>query len=166
MIRRNIKPCMKQPGFTIVELLVVIVVIGVLAAITIVSYTSISQRASYAREQSDMKSINDLIQMYYAENGQYPNTGGWSGWSQATPFIPGIVPKYTIKLPQMPSDSDASNSYLYTSDGTNYKLIRYSGSAGLPSVERIGNVLADPARPTSSASGGAWGYWSSSAAGW
>ncbi|MFZ2125552.1 MAG: prepilin-type N-terminal cleavage/methylation domain-containing protein, partial [Candidatus Saccharimonadales bacterium] len=43
-------------GFTIVELLVVIVVIGILAAITIVSYAGISQRAVAVSLQSDLAS--------------------------------------------------------------------------------------------------------------
>ncbi|MFZ2125427.1 MAG: prepilin-type N-terminal cleavage/methylation domain-containing protein, partial [Candidatus Saccharimonadales bacterium] len=45
-----------KPGFTIVELLVVIVVIGILAAITIVSYAGISQRAVAVSLQSDLAS--------------------------------------------------------------------------------------------------------------
>jgi type II secretory pathway pseudopilin PulG len=141
------------------------VVIGILAAITIVSYTGITQRANYAREQSDMKNINDLIQLYYADNGQYPpegngQNGGWSGWSQAPNFISGLVPTYTSKLPQMPISSDSYNTYLYTSNGSDYKLIRISGSSGLPSVERVNNSLADPVRSVDYPTG-AWGYWSS-----
>jgi general secretion pathway protein G len=151
-------------GFTIVEILVVIVVVGILAAITIVAYNGIQDRAKYAREQSDMTSLNKLINLYYIDNGSYPSTGGsWSGGNQA--FIPGIVPKYAGALPQMPPDADSSNSYLYASDGTNYKLIRYSGSAGLPAPERTNNALADPVRNLS-VGGGAWGYWTSGAASW
>jgi type II secretory pathway pseudopilin PulG len=142
------------------------VVIGILAAITIVSYTGITQRANYAREQSDMKNINDLIQMYYAENGRYPYTSGWVGTGQQSNFIPGIVPRYTSKLPQMPSDSDSNNSYIYNSDGTDYKLLRFSGTAGLPSVERTNTPLSDPPFPTTNPSNGAWGYWSSGATNW
>ena len=156
-------------GFTIVELLIVIVIIAILAAITIVAYNGIQDRAKYAREQSDMSSLNKLINLYYVDNGSYPSTGGntslWSGWSQAANFIPGIIPTYASSIPQMPSDPDGNNAYIYTSDGTNYKLIRFSGTAGLPAPERTNNALADPVRNTSNA-GGAWGYWSSGAASW
>jgi prepilin-type N-terminal cleavage/methylation domain-containing protein len=155
-------------GFTIVELLIVIVVIGILAAITIVAYNGIQSRAKYSREQSDMNAINKTIQMYYATNNTYPSTGGsgsWQGWAQASNFIPGIVPTYASTIPQMPSDPATENSYLYTSNGTDYKLIRFSPPAGLPTIERTNNNLADPARSPANP-GGAWGYWSSGGAAW
>jgi prepilin-type N-terminal cleavage/methylation domain-containing protein len=155
-------------GFTIVELLIVIVVIGILAAITIVAYNGVTARASYSKEQQDMTSLNKLIQMYYTVNGGYPNTGGsgsWQGWSRVA-AVPGLVPAFTSTEPVLttPATDTVSDSYLYTSDGTNYKLIRYSGANGLPSVGRS-TTIADPARGTSG-SGGAWGYWSSGAVSW
>jgi general secretion pathway protein G len=59
-------------GFTIVELLVVIVVIGILAAITIVSYSGISQRAIAASLQSDLASAQKQLLIYQTENDAYP----------------------------------------------------------------------------------------------
>ena len=53
----------KNKGFTIVELLVVIVVIGILAAITIISYTGISQRATIASLQSDLSAASNLLKL-------------------------------------------------------------------------------------------------------
>src|SRR5476651_2591158 len=50
-------------GFTIVELLVVIVVIGILAAITIVSYTGISNKASIASLQSDLENASKILKL-------------------------------------------------------------------------------------------------------
>lgn len=59
-------------GFTIVELLVVIVVIGILAAITIVSYTGVSQKATASTLQSDLANGSRLLKMYYVDHGTYP----------------------------------------------------------------------------------------------
>ena len=61
-------------GFTIVELLVVIVVIGILAAITIVSYTGISQKAIAVTLQSDLDNASRQIKLYQVEQGQYPTS--------------------------------------------------------------------------------------------
>src|SRR5680860_995413 len=63
-----------QSGFTIVELLVVIVVIGILAAITIVSYTGISQRAIAVSLQSDLTNASKQLKLFQVENSAYPTT--------------------------------------------------------------------------------------------
>lgn len=52
----------KQPGFTIVELLVVIVVIGILATITTISYNGIQSRAQIAKINTDLNLLLDAIQ--------------------------------------------------------------------------------------------------------
>jgi prepilin-type N-terminal cleavage/methylation domain-containing protein len=62
----------KQSGFTIVELLIVVVVIAILAAITIVSYNGIQARANLSALQSDMRGIVNKVEMYKAQNGTYP----------------------------------------------------------------------------------------------
>ena len=64
----------KKSGFTIVELLVVIVVIGILAAITIVSYTGISNRATVASLQSDLSNASTQLKIFQVDNGKYPDT--------------------------------------------------------------------------------------------
>lgn len=63
-------------GFTIVELLIVIVVIGILAAITIVAYNGVQQRARDAQRQSDIQTIAKALEMYYIDNGAYPDGNG------------------------------------------------------------------------------------------
>lgn len=64
----------KQKGFTIVELLIVIVVIGILVAITIVAFNGIQNRATDTTIQSDLRSIGSLIGQQQAINGSYPLT--------------------------------------------------------------------------------------------
>src|SRR5450759_5048665 len=64
----------KSSGFTIVELLVVIVVIGILAAITIVAYTGISSKATVASLTSDLDNSSKQLKMYYVDHGAYPAT--------------------------------------------------------------------------------------------
>lgn len=52
----------KQNGFTIVELLIVIVIIGILAAITAVAYNGIQERAKVSRANNDLALLNKAIQ--------------------------------------------------------------------------------------------------------
>lgn len=61
-----------QQGFTIVELLIVVVVIAILAAITIVSYNGIQSRTYDSVVQNDLKNLLTHVGSYHAENGRYP----------------------------------------------------------------------------------------------
>ena len=62
----------KQQGFTIVELLIVIVVIGILAALVITTFTGIQRKARDTERQTDIKAIHSQLEAFYAQNGYYP----------------------------------------------------------------------------------------------
>jgi prepilin-type N-terminal cleavage/methylation domain-containing protein len=91
-------------GFTIVELLVVIVVIGILAAITIVAYSGITNRANTASIQSDLANASQQLKMYYTTYGYYPTAFNGSN----CPSNPTLDTSYCIKL-------SSGNSYSYNS---------------------------------------------------
>ena len=61
-----------ETGFTIVELLIVIVVIGILAAITIVAYNGIQGRANDTSIQNDLRTFSKLLEISNNDNGTYP----------------------------------------------------------------------------------------------
>lgn len=61
-----------QKGFTIVELLIVIVIIGILAAITIVAYNGIQGRTYDTAVQSDIRNLYNKSLAFYAAEGYYP----------------------------------------------------------------------------------------------
>lgn len=63
-------------GFTIVELLIVIVVIGILAAITIVAFNGVSSRAAEASMQSDLSHVATAVEADKVLNGTYPADAG------------------------------------------------------------------------------------------
>lgn len=75
MTNKRQKIQIRNAGFTIVELLIVIVVIGVLAAITIVSYNSVTDRSNNLRTEDAVSKFRKALIMYATENGQYPLGG-------------------------------------------------------------------------------------------
>ena len=70
-------------GFTVVELIVVIVVIGILTAITVVGYLGVTKKTTAAALQSDLSSASDQLESYQISNKVYPTTIDCSG-SNAT----------------------------------------------------------------------------------
>jgi len=69
----------KQRGFTIVELLIVIVIIGILAALVIVAYNGITGRANDASIQEDLRGLGQKMELYNGEFGTYPTSGTFAG---------------------------------------------------------------------------------------
>ncbi len=75
----------KQQGFTIVELLIVIIVIGILAALVLVTFTGVQQKARNTERQTDVKAVASHLEVYNAQNGFYPTFGNVNDltWVQA-----------------------------------------------------------------------------------
>ena len=70
-------------GFTIVELLIVIVVIGILAALVLNSFRGVQERARDTERKTDTSAVATQLEVYYTDNGGYPvftgsvNTDSW-----------------------------------------------------------------------------------------
>lgn len=75
-------------GFTIVELLIVIVVIAVLAGITVVAFNGVQQRAKFTQQAADTERLVKALRMYKAEGGSMKDGvagagGQWYGGCDA-----------------------------------------------------------------------------------
>lgn len=112
-------------GFTIVELLIVVVVIAILAAITIVSYNGISTRAHQTKLVSNISSIGTLMGVDQATGSSYPLT------PEAVNGGKGI-------------QDDADIAYLFHSTGTTFCITANSTRAGVDSYY----VSSDSLSPT------------------
>ncbi len=64
-----------QKGFTIVELLIVIVVIGILAALVLNTFSGVQKRARDTQRQTDINAIATQLEVYYNDKGGYPEIG-------------------------------------------------------------------------------------------
>lgn len=94
-------------GFTIVELLIVVVVIAILAAISIVAYTGIQNRARASQASSALTQAKKKLELYRVDNNSFPTTGNLAS--------AGVV--------------DGDTSFQYTSDGTTFCLTATAGTS-------------------------------------
>lgn len=108
----------KTTGFTIVELLIVIVVIGILAAITLTSYTGITAKANNATLISDLANNTKKLSMYNAQYGEYPHINSTTGCPEAPSTIDN---NYCLKF-------SAGNTFTHTyKTPTTYELTTNKG---------------------------------------
>ena len=119
----------KANAYTIVELLIVIVVIAILAAVSVVAYMGIQVRARDTQRKQDVATIQRALELYYIDNGRYPVSscssgckinGSWSTTSDGSwaNLAAQLVPKYISELPSDPRASTTTNPAI--SNGFNY----------------------------------------------
>ena len=108
-----------ERGFTIVELLIVIVVIGILAAITFVSYNGVTQRASTVAAQTAANTVLKKAGAFNAETSAYPTTPGalTTGATGESYEVTGIT-FTSSELTEAPASGDDKSSInFYACDG-------------------------------------------------
>ena len=92
-----------RQGFSLIELLVVIFIIGVLAGVVFPNFMGARERARDARRKQDLESVRNALRIYYNDNQAYP-----------TPGVGGALNLSTSYIGQMPSDP-LGTSYAYSS---------------------------------------------------
>ncbi len=105
----------RTAAFTIVELLIVIVVIAILAAITIVAYNGIQARARDTQRDTAVRQLKSAIEMYRVDNGVYPSVGtdntGYAVSTLSTPLVPAYISAIPGSLYQYVRGPVANDSY-------------------------------------------------------
>ena len=68
-----------QYAFTLIELLIVVAIIGILAAIAVPNFLQAQVRAKLSKAVSNMRTVATALEMYYMDKGSYPRWA-WDGW--------------------------------------------------------------------------------------
>lgn len=121
---KNLKLKIKNfsKGFTLVELLIVIAIIGVLSALLMANFIGVRQRARDAQRKADLRQIQSALELYRSDNGSYP-IGNYAALSNCTGKLgnPACTTTYMQKLPADPLGGTAT--YYYNSAaGTTYTI--------------------------------------------
>lgn len=125
----NIK--MKDRGFTIVELLIVIVVIAILAAITIVAYNGITNRANATRAKGNAANVLKVVEAYAADdsagNGSYPTPAQLGTYGSSTNNIARLPNGVTINSTTIQDNTAAGDGkkITYMNKGTTGGCVGY-----------------------------------------
>jgi prepilin-type N-terminal cleavage/methylation domain-containing protein len=106
---------MKHKGFTLVELIVVIAIIGILSAVVIGSLNDARSKGRDSKRIADLSNIQLALALYLNKYSTYP-TGGWADLKTELEDE-----RFISELPQDPINS-GDNIYTYISDGPNYCL--------------------------------------------
>lgn len=130
----------RQSGFTLLEILVVMVIIGILTVIGLGNYMSSQLKARDSQRKQNLRQVANAVELYYNDRGRFPTSsdsrieGCGSDPSSPTPCdwggefsLGGVL--YLSKLP--PGEQ---GPFIYESDGTYFKIYTYLENSKDPQV--------------------------------
>ncbi len=117
-----------QLGFTLIELMITIVIVGVLATVAIPLYQANVKRAKGTEADATMGSIRTALRVHYAENSDYPIEASYVAVHTLTDSI-------DIDSTDMLGKYFPATAYTYISDGVTYTL-RATGSGQSAGIQR------------------------------
>jgi len=137
MERKQVSLLTNRKGFTLIEIMVVVVILGILAAIVVPRLLERPEEARVVKAKTDIKGLEEALGLFKLDNGFYPTTEQGLRALETKPEtgrIPGKYPDdgYLKKIPTDPWGND----YVYLSPGIhgNFDLISY-GADGEPGGE-------------------------------
>ena len=119
-----------QKGFTLIELMIVVAIIGILTAIAFPLYANVQQRARIAKAQADVRTLASAIVIYSAHTGLIPTTGlaGLSVLTVSTLANGVTAGPFMGSIPSPPQGgSPAWVAYTYTAGSTGQFTVSSTG---------------------------------------
>ena len=115
----NVKNKNKQQGFTLIEIMIVVVIVGILASVIAPKLFDKPVQARITKAKHDIKTLDSVLGLYRLDKFNYPNT---------SEGLRVLVGKYIKQLPKDPWGKD----YIYIASGEEYQLYSYGadGVAG------------------------------------
>lgn len=110
---------MKKHGFTLMEILVVIAMLGILATIIFGSYLSSLKKGRDSRRKQDLEQVSRALELYYSEQGRYPNESEVIFGQKLD--NPDSEDENIFYMKQLPKDPIDSYQYDYVVDSSNYQ---------------------------------------------
>ncbi len=117
-------------GFSLIELMVSITIIGILSSIIYANFGGGNAKARDAERQTDLRIMQTALAQYKQQNGRYPAMGtdtngdGYASEGESSAYITGLTPTYVKRLPTDPKrGSNPGYSYAVDSTGSVYKLV-------------------------------------------
>jgi general secretion pathway protein G len=137
MTSHNVRSCR---GFTLIEIMVVVVILGILAAVIVPRFLSRPDEAKVTKTKVDMKSIEESLGLFKLDNGFFPSTEQGLKALVTKPETGRIPTKFSVDgyLKKVPTDP-WGKPYAYISPGVhnrNFDLISY-GADGEPGGEEF-----------------------------
>lgn len=126
----------KSLGFTLIEIMVVVAIVGLLSAVIYANFGESSAQSRDAKRKSDLRAMQAAIELYKNENGVYPEgcrgAGNWSGQNgsihaclSGSEYVIDLAPEYIPKLPTDPKLAGGYSGYAYivNAERSVYKFI-------------------------------------------
>lgn len=143
---------LKNKGFTIIELLIVSVILGILALVALANFRSAQWKARDNQRKTDLHQIQEALNVYLQEHGTYPpaetDEGGkinacsctalptlciWQSGSQPGGEFCDVGK--TVYMQAIPGDPTGNPPYCYWSNGTSFKIYAKLENKGDPEIK-------------------------------
>ena len=124
-----------QAGFTLIEIMVVVVIIGILGALIVPGVLENAEKAKSAAARADVGNIMQALKLYKLENNRYPTAEQGLGALVQRPTVNPVPPNWRAYIEKLPSDP-WGNPYQYANPGVKGEVDVFSyGSDGQPGGE-------------------------------